>query len=87
MPKEISTVLWRQGAAREIEITYADGEVQHVDGSHADAAELATAAGLTQVDSPLGTIRWGPDERRPARRGSAPAARRAPKRIGPWLSG
>lgn len=86
MAKEVSRVAWRQAAPRDIEVSYEDGQVEHVEGSHADAAKLAALASLRQVDSPLGTTLWAQSDERMGRTEANRPTGRRPKRIGPWLS-
>lgn len=77
--RTLSSVVWRQQQATRIELEFDDGRIETVDGTHAEAATLATEAGLRLVHSPLGSVRW--TRELPTKDG------RAPKRIGPWLSG
>jgi hypothetical protein len=90
---KMAAITWRQISPNELELSYADGTVERVEGTHAQGAHMADGAGMQAVPSPLGTARWsvpargdGPNRRR----GEGGAQRRddgrAPKRIGPWLS-
>jgi len=74
--RHVASVMWRQVAANEIEVRYHDGQVERVDGTHADAARLASGAGLAVVASPLGTVRWAEAESEPSR--PASPRRKAP---------
>ena len=76
--QKIASIVWRQYVPREIELVYVDGDVEHIAGTHADAAQLAEYAGMRLVASPLGMVRWTQDL--PKKDG------KSPKRIGPWLS-
>jgi len=76
--RKLASIVWRQYAPNEIELVYVDGELEHIPGTHADAAQMADTAGMRLVTSPLGTIRWTHDL--PKKAG------RSPKRIGPWIS-
>lgn len=74
----LSSVIWRQQHATQIELEFDDGRIETVAGTHAEASTMATDAGLRLVDSPLGSVRWA--------RGLPVKDGRVPKRIGPWLS-
>lgn len=74
----LTSIVWRQQRATEIEVSYESGATETVAGTHADATRMAREAGMQLVASPLGTTRW-------ARTAEQPLGR-APKRIGPWLS-
>lgn len=76
--RAVQVITWRQQHATRIELDFGDGEVDVVEGTHADAVKMAADAGLRLVSSPLGMIRWA--------RARRPKDGRAPKRIGPWLS-
>ena len=76
--QKIASIVWRQYVPREIELVYVDGDVEHIAGTHADAAQMAESAGMRLVTSPLGMVRWTQDL--PKKDG------KSPKRIGPWLS-
>jgi hypothetical protein len=76
--RTVVSIVWRQIAPNEIELAYRNGEVERIQGTHADAARLAADADMLFVSSPLGMVRWTRD--------LPPRARRSPKRIGPWLS-
>jgi hypothetical protein len=67
----VSTITWRQVAATEIEVRYDNGDVETVDGTHAEAARMAQTAGLSAAGSPLGMVRWTPAPAPRARRGRA----------------
>jgi len=56
--RKITTIVWRQISPREIELVYADGGVEHIPGTHAEAATMAQAADMGEVSSPVGTVRW-----------------------------
>jgi hypothetical protein len=83
--RKISTIIWRQVAPHEIELVHGNGESERMEGSHAEAARMAEAAGLQLTASPLGTVRWAQELPKggtsPKRSGGT-----SPKRIGPWLS-
>ena len=76
--RKIASIVWRQYAPGQIEVRYADGETEHVAGTHADAARMAAAADMRATTAPLGMVRWD--------RGATAKDGRTPKRIGPWLS-
>jgi hypothetical protein len=99
---KVAAITWRQISPNELELSYTDGTVERVEGTHAHGAHMADGAGMQAMPSPLGIVRWavpaGADGRtRP--RGATATKRpgegraqprrdgRAPKRIGPWLSG
>jgi hypothetical protein len=73
----VSTITWRQVASTEIEVRYENGDVETVEGTHADAARMAQTAGLSPAASPLGTVQWVPGAAAPSRRGRATASRAA----------
>jgi hypothetical protein len=76
--RKVTSIVWRQSDARQIELVSADGEIETVTGTHADAEQMAGDADMRLVASPLGIVRW--TRELPSKRG------RTPKRIGPWLS-
>jgi hypothetical protein len=85
----VSTITWRQVASTEIEVRYDNGEVETVEGTHAEAARMAQTAGLSLARSPLGTVRWTPSPGPPAddgRGGPAPPARRSRPRPAPVVA-
>jgi hypothetical protein len=79
LPKRrITSIIWRQSEATQIELVFADGETETIPGTHAEAADMAKDAEMRLVSSPLGMVRWTLE---PPTKGG-----RSPKRIGPWLS-
>lgn len=74
----LTSIVWRQQRATEIEVSYESGDTETVTGTHADATRMAREAGMRLVGSPLGTTRWAREDEQPGGR--------SPKRIGPWLS-
>jgi hypothetical protein len=72
--RRVTGIVWRQIQPTDIELFFADGESEHVHGTHAYAAELARAADLRIVETAVGTVRWiqqlpkAPGDRRPGGR-------------------
>jgi hypothetical protein len=58
--RKVTSIVWRQLAPNEIELAYSDGGLEHVPGTHADAAEMARTAGMNVVPTAVGTFRWVP---------------------------
>jgi hypothetical protein len=56
--RKIIGVVWRQIDPNDIELVYADGDREHVSGTHADAAEMARASDMGTVPTAVGTVRW-----------------------------
>ena len=56
--RRVTSIVWRQVAPNDVELIYADGDQEHVEGTYADAATLAKAADLGIVPTPVGMIRW-----------------------------
>jgi hypothetical protein len=76
----VSTITWRQVASTEIEVRYDNGDVETVEGTHAEAARMAQTAGLSVAGSPLGTVRWAPSPGPPGDDGRGdPAPSRRPR--------
>jgi hypothetical protein len=58
--RKVTSIVWRQLAPDEIELVYSDGDLEHIPGTHADAAEMARTAGMEVVSTAVGTFRWVP---------------------------
>jgi len=59
--RKVTSIVWRQVAPNEIELVYSDGELDHIPGTHADAAQMAKTAGMNVVPTAVGTVRWVPE--------------------------
>lgn len=58
--RRVTSIVWRQLAPNQIELAYSDGDLEHIPGTHADAAERARTAGMEVVSTAVGTFRWVP---------------------------
>ena len=70
--RKVTSIVWRQIAPSEIELVYSDGGIEHIPGTHADAAQMAKTTDMNVVPTAVGTVRWVPQGIPKSRRRRSP---------------